>query len=73
LVEAVLNNQPLFATHMNMVITSMQAHFLRRFVTFFLVALLSFSGWAAESIAIKDIRVEGLQRVEPGTVFASCG
>jgi len=54
-----------------MVITSMQAHFLRRFVTFFLVALLSFSGWAAESIAIKDIRVEGLQRVEPGTVFAS--
>ncbi|MGQ0709880.1 MAG: outer membrane protein assembly factor BamA [Rhodoferax sp.] len=27
--------------------------------------------WAVEPFAVKDIRVEGLQRVEPGTVFAS--
>ncbi len=27
--------------------------------------------WAAEPFALKDIRIEGLQRVEPGTVFAS--
>ncbi len=27
--------------------------------------------WALEPFAVKDIRVEGLQRVEPGTVFAS--
>lgn len=25
--------------------------------------------WAAEPFVIKDIRVEGLQRTEPGTVF----
>ena len=27
--------------------------------------------WALEPFAVKDIRVEGLQRVEAGTVFAS--
>jgi len=27
--------------------------------------------WAADPFVIRDIRVEGLQRVEPGTVFAS--
>jgi outer membrane protein insertion porin family len=27
--------------------------------------------WAVEPFAVRDIRVEGLQRVEPGTVFAS--
>jgi outer membrane protein insertion porin family len=27
--------------------------------------------WALESFAVKDIRVEGLQRVEAGTIFAS--
>ena len=27
--------------------------------------------WAVEPFEVKDIRVEGLQRVEPGTVFAS--
>ena len=25
--------------------------------------------WAADAFVIKDIRVEGLQRTEPGTVF----
>ncbi len=27
--------------------------------------------WAAEPFKIRDIQVEGLQRIEPGTVFAS--
>ena len=27
--------------------------------------------WAVEPFAVKDIRVDGLQRVEPGTIFAS--
>jgi outer membrane protein insertion porin family len=31
----------------------------------------SIAGWAAEPFSVKDIRVEGLQRVESGTVFAS--
>jgi len=31
----------------------------------------SLSAWAVEPFALRDIRLEGLQRVEPGTVFAS--
>ena len=29
------------------------------------------AAWALDPFAVKDIRVEGLQRIEPGTVFAS--
>ncbi len=36
-----------------------------------LLALLLQSAWALEPFAVRDIRVEGLQRVEAGTVFAS--
>lgn len=36
-----------------------------------LLALLFQSAWAVEPFAVRDIRVEGLQRVEAGTVFAS--
>ena len=31
---------------------------------------ISFNAQAADSFVIKDIRIEGLQRVEPGTVFS---
>ena len=34
-------------------------------------ALVALPSWAVEPFALKDIRVEGLQRIEPGTVFAS--
>jgi outer membrane protein insertion porin family len=37
-----------------------------------IVGLLSSSlAWAVEPFVVRDIRVEGLQRVEPGTIFAS--
>ena len=40
-------------------------------------ALLAFtaasSAWAVEPFTVRDIRLEGLQRVEPGTVFATMG
>ncbi|MFZ3118545.1 MAG: outer membrane protein assembly factor BamA [Variovorax sp.] len=34
-------------------------------------ALAAPAAWAIEPFAVRDIRVEGLQRVEPGTVFAT--
>jgi outer membrane protein insertion porin family len=34
-------------------------------------AALSLPAWAVEPFTVSDIRVEGLQRIEPGTVFAS--
>lgn len=33
--------------------------------------LMAHSAWAIDPFTLRDIRVEGLQRVEPGTVFAS--
>jgi outer membrane protein insertion porin family len=44
-----------------------------RFITQILVVSLlglSLNAFAADSFVVKDIRVEGLQRVEPGTVFS---
>ncbi len=33
--------------------------------------VVAFPAWAVDPFALRDIRLEGLQRVEPGTVFAS--
>ncbi|MGD9760713.1 MAG: POTRA domain-containing protein, partial [Comamonas sp.] len=35
------------------------------------MVLAAQAAWALEPFKVQDIRVEGLQRVEPGTVFAS--
>jgi outer membrane protein insertion porin family len=37
------------------------------------MAVLAFAAntWAVEPFTVRDIRIEGLQRVEPGTIFAS--
>ena len=46
-------------------------NFLRR-VSVAAASLLVIQGaWALESFTVKDIRVEGLQRAEAGTIFAS--
>ena len=35
------------------------------------MAFAANTAWAVDPFTVRDIRVEGLQRVEPGTVFAS--
>ena len=43
-----------------------------RAVSALVASLLSASlAWAVDPFTVRDIRVEGLQRVEPGTIFAS--
>jgi len=44
---------------------------LRSVVVMVAGAVAAFAAWAVEPFTIRDIRVEGLQRVEPGTIFAS--
>ena len=52
----------------------MKKHFKRfRVRTVSAVCVLAFAAntWAVDPFTVRDIRVEGLQRVEPGTVFGS--
>lgn len=52
----------------------MKKHFKRfRVSTVAAVVAVAFAAnaWAVDPFTVRDIRVEGLQRVEPGTVFAS--
>jgi len=51
----------------------MQFNRFRRRATAFAVAASMFAGsaWAVDPFTVRDIRVEGLQRVEAGTIFAS--
>ncbi|MBU2288303.1 MAG: outer membrane protein assembly factor BamA, partial [Gammaproteobacteria bacterium] len=44
---------------------------MRSIVALVAGALAATAAWAVEPFTVRDIRVEGLQRVEPGTVFAS--
>lgn len=44
---------------------------LRAAATLVAMVLAVHSAWALEPFKVRDIQVEGLQRVEPGTVFAS--
>jgi outer membrane protein insertion porin family len=45
--------------------------FVLRTVAAVVAGLVAQAAWALEPFAVRDIRVEGLQRVEAGTVFAS--
>ena len=49
----------------------MSFHKMVRYVCLLAVCVAALTAWAIEPFKIRDIRVEGLQRVEPGTVFAS--
>lgn len=52
--------------------TSIAQRFRLRSVTSLVaMALASQLAWAVDPFTVRDIRIEGLQRVEPGTVFAS--
>jgi outer membrane protein insertion porin family len=44
---------------------------LRAASTLSVLALALHSAWAVQPFKVRDIQVEGLQRVEPGTIFAS--
>ncbi|MGB3071900.1 MAG: outer membrane protein assembly factor BamA [Ottowia sp.] len=44
---------------------------LRTVASFVSLAFAAQMAWAVDPFTVSDIRVEGLQRVEPGTVFAS--
>ena len=44
---------------------------LRAIASLSVLAFAANMAWAIEPFAVGDIRVEGLQRVEPGTIFAS--
>jgi len=42
-----------------------------RTVSGMVAAAFALNAWAVDPFTVRDIRVEGLQRVEPGTIFAS--
>ena len=44
---------------------------LRTVCTVVASLMMAHSAWAVDPFTVRDIRVEGLQRVEPGTIFAS--
>jgi outer membrane protein insertion porin family len=44
---------------------------IRRIGLFFWLGVMSSTAWAVSPFTVRDIRIEGLQRVEPGTVFVS--
>jgi outer membrane protein insertion porin family len=52
----------------------MKKQFMRmraRTVAGMVAAAFAINAWAVDPFTVRDIRIEGLQRVEPGTVFAS--
>jgi outer membrane protein insertion porin family len=51
--------------------TSFRRFGLRSLIVLIAGAVAAAAAWAVEPFTVRDIRVEGLQRVEPGTIFAS--
>ncbi|NJS36021.1 MAG: outer membrane protein assembly factor BamA [Brachymonas sp.] len=47
------------------------AGLLRASIATLLIAVAHSAAWAIDPFTVRDIRVEGLQRVEPGTIFIS--
>ena len=45
--------------------------FRARSVSAIVAIAFAANAWAVDPFTVRDIRVEGLQRVEPGTIFAS--
>ncbi len=56
---------------MNMQLSHFRRTSLAQTVALIAGTLISFNALAADPFNVRDIRVEGLQRIEPGTVFAS--
>ena len=48
-----------------------KARFRTRAVSALVGMAMAVGAWAVDPFTIRDIRIEGLQRVEPGTIFAS--
>ncbi len=56
---------------MNMQLSQFQRSALAQTAAWVAGSLMAFNALAADPFNVRDIRVEGLQRIEPGTVFAS--
>jgi outer membrane protein insertion porin family len=56
---------------MNMQLSQFRRTSLAQTAALIVGTLISFNALAADPFNVRDIRVEGLQRIEPGTVFAS--
>jgi outer membrane protein insertion porin family len=54
-----------------MMFSNFRAHFRPVAMSALAWAALGLPAWAVDPFTVRDIRVEGLQRIEPGTVFAS--
>ena len=44
---------------------------MKKFLLTIFLILISFSAYTAENTLISDIKIEGLQRVEPGLIFSN--
>ncbi|SDD60462.1 hypothetical protein SAMN05444679_1121, partial [Variovorax sp. CF079] len=62
---------PCFAPFIPATGTRFRLRRVAAFIGMAVSACAAWAAWAVEPFTVRDIRVEGLQRVEPGTIFAS--
>jgi outer membrane protein insertion porin family len=55
----------------SMIFPSIRTRMSPAVLTLLASAMVCLPAWAVDPFTVRDIRVEGLQRIEPGTVFAS--